>query len=110
VSVLMEKDRQDVQRKKCRAPVRLVDPRREVKLARPSLKAAASGAVLPPPAAPVVAPIPPSPPRVAKTAVAGSGGATTELSVDNYLVGGVTMFDAQMGLSPSSELSLFFVG
>jgi hypothetical protein len=40
VSAVMEKDHQDVQRKKRRAPIRLVDPRREAKLAQPSVKAA----------------------------------------------------------------------
>jgi hypothetical protein len=42
--------------------------------------------------------------------VTGSGGASTELSVDDYLVGGVTMFDAQTVLPPSGELSWFFAG
>jgi hypothetical protein len=32
VSVVMEKDRQDAQQNKCKAPIRLVDPRREAKL------------------------------------------------------------------------------
>jgi hypothetical protein len=106
----MEKDCQDAQRKKRRAPVRLVDPRREVKLARPNAKATTPGAVMPPPSAPAVAPRPPSPPRVAETTVTGSGGVAKELSVDDYLVGGVTMFDAQTGLPPSGELFWFFVG
>jgi hypothetical protein len=90
----MEKDRQDAQRKKHRAPVKLVDPRQEVKLARPSAKATAPGVVMPPLVAPAVAPRPPSPPCVAETVVTGSGGAATELSIDDYLVGGVTMFNA----------------
>ena len=51
VSAVMEKDRQDVQRKKRQAPVRLVDSRREVKLAWPSAKVAAPGAVMPSPVA-----------------------------------------------------------
>jgi hypothetical protein len=55
VSTVMEKDRQDAQRKKCRAPVRLVDPGQEVKLARPSAKAATPGPVMPPPAMPAAA-------------------------------------------------------
>jgi hypothetical protein len=32
------------------------------------------------------------------------------LFVDDYLVGGVTMFDAQTGLPLASELSWFFTG
>jgi hypothetical protein len=90
----MEKDRQDAQRKKHRAPVRLVDPHQEGKLACPSAKAAASGAVMPPLAAPATAPRTPSPPRDPETVVTGSGGVAQELSVDDYLVGGVTMFDS----------------
>jgi hypothetical protein len=38
VSTVMEKDRQDDQRKKWKAPLRLVDPRRDAKVARPSEK------------------------------------------------------------------------
>jgi hypothetical protein len=106
----MEKDRQDAQRKKHRAPIRLVDPRREANLARPSVKAAASGVVMPPPAAPAAAPRPPSPPCVTEIAVTGSGGAAPELLVDDYLVGDVTMFDAQTGLPLAGELSWFFTG
>jgi hypothetical protein len=34
----------------------------------------------------------------------GGAGAGQELSVDYYLVGGVTMFDAQTGLPPAGEL------
>jgi hypothetical protein len=94
VSVVMEKDRQDAQRKKRQYPVRLVDPRWEVKLARPSAKAAASGAGMPPPAAPAAGRRPPSPPCIAETTVAGAGGVSMELSMDDYLVGGVVMFDA----------------
>jgi hypothetical protein len=45
----------------------------------------------------------PSPPRIAETVVAGAEGVSTELSVDDYLVGGVAMFDAQTGLPPSGE-------
>jgi hypothetical protein len=52
VSAVMEKDRQDAQRKKRRAHVRLADPRHEVKMARPSAKPAAPDAGMPPPAAP----------------------------------------------------------
>jgi hypothetical protein len=49
VPAVMEKDRQDAQRKKHRAPVRLVDPRQEVKVARPSAKSIASGTGMPSP-------------------------------------------------------------
>jgi hypothetical protein len=51
VSVVMEKDHQDASRKR-RAYVRLADPRRGAKVARPCAKPAASGASMPPPAAP----------------------------------------------------------
>jgi hypothetical protein len=36
--------------------------------------------------------------------VSRTGGAGQELSMDDYLVGGVTMFDAQTGLLPVVEL------
>jgi hypothetical protein len=42
---------------------------------------------------------------VIETAVSGTEGAGQELSVDDYLVGGVTVFDAQTGLSPAGELT-----
>jgi hypothetical protein len=38
VSAVIEKDRQDIQRKKQKAPLQLVDPRRDAKVARPSAK------------------------------------------------------------------------
>jgi hypothetical protein len=46
----------------------------------------------------------PSPLCVTETAVSRTDGASQELSVDDYLVGGVTMFDAQTGLPPTGEL------
>jgi hypothetical protein len=61
--------------------------------------------MMPPPAVPFVATRLPSPSRVTETAVSGTSGASQELSVDDYLVGGVTMFDAQTGLPPVGELS-----
>jgi hypothetical protein len=82
-----------------------VDPRQEAKLARASTKAAAPSTVMPPPVAPVVATRMPSPSRVTETAVSGTSGAGQELSVDDYLVGGVTMFDAHTGLPSAGELS-----
>jgi hypothetical protein len=50
VSAVMEKDCQDAQRKKRKAPIRLVDPHREAKLACASMKAATPAAAMPPPA------------------------------------------------------------
>jgi hypothetical protein len=38
VSIVMEKDRQDVQRKKQKAPLWLMDPRRDAMVAQPSAK------------------------------------------------------------------------
>jgi hypothetical protein len=90
----MEKDCQDALRKKRRAHVRLADPRQEVKMARPSAKSAALGAGMPSPAS---GRRPPSPPRITEAEVAGAEGVSTELSMDDYLVGGVAMFNAQMG-------------
>ena len=69
------------------------------------MKGAAPSMVMPLPAAPVAAARLTLPPRVAETAVLETGGAGQELSVDDYLVGGVTMFDAQTRLPPTDELS-----
>jgi hypothetical protein len=101
VSAVMEKDRQDALRKR-RAYARLADPRREAKVARPIAKPAAPGASMPLPAAPTSERMPPLPLRAAETAVAGTK-VSMELSVDDYLVGGVAMFDAHTGLAPAGE-------
>jgi hypothetical protein len=99
VSTVMEKDHQDAPWKH-QAYARLVDPRREAKMAWPSVKPAA-------PSAPTHERRPPSPPRVADATVAVAE-VSTELSMDDYLVGGVAMFDAHTGLAPVGEtLSCF---
>jgi hypothetical protein len=75
------------------------------------MKPAAPGASMPPPAAPTHERRPPSPPRVAEDAMAGAE-VSMDLSVDDYLVGGVAMFDAHTRLAPTGEfltLSLFLV-
>jgi hypothetical protein len=59
VSVVMEKDCQYAQRKKRQAHVRLVDPRREVKMARLRAKPSTPDAGMPLPAAPSVERRPP---------------------------------------------------
>jgi hypothetical protein len=46
----------------------------------------------------------PSLPHVTETTVSMTGGMGQELLVDDYLVGGFTMFDAQTGLPPAGEL------
>jgi hypothetical protein len=107
----MEKDRQDVARKR-RAFARVGDPRREVKMARASVKPTAPGASMSPPGAPgATMPLPtaptherrpPSPPHAAEAAVAGAE-VSMDISVDDYLVGGVAMFDAHTGRGPASE-------
>jgi hypothetical protein len=107
VSAVMEKDRQDAPRKRW-AFARLADLRREAKMARPSAKPAAPGASMPPPIAPTHEQRLPSPPRAAEAAVAGAE-ASMDIFVDDYLVGGVAMFDAHTGLAPAGEfLTLFF--
>ena len=101
VSVVMEKDRQDAPWKR-RPYARLADPRRETKVVRPTVKPVAPGASMLPPIAPTSERRPPSPLRAAETAVAGAE-VSMELSVDDYLVGGVAMFDAHTGLAPAGE-------
>jgi hypothetical protein len=71
-----------------------VDPRCDSKVSRRSAKRAAPAAVMPRPAAPVAPERVSSPPRVVEAAVLETGGTDQDLSVDDYLVGGVTMFDA----------------
>jgi hypothetical protein len=107
VSAVMVKDRQDVQRKKRKVPLRLVDPCRDAKVVRPRAKGVAPSAMMPTSAVPAAAASLPSPPHITETAVSRTGGIGQELSVDEYLVGGVTMFDTQTGLPPAGELKNF---
>jgi hypothetical protein len=123
VSAVMEKDRQDASWNR-RAFTRVGDPSHEVKKARGVAKSAALGSCKPPPAAKSTArgpskpspgaksvapgsskPLPatpmqergpPSPPRTAE-AVAGGVEVSRDVCVDDYLVGGVMMFDARTG-------------
>jgi hypothetical protein len=71
-------------------------------MARPSAKPAAPGASMPPSVAPTTERRPPSPPRAAEAMVVGTV-VSMELFVDDYLVGGVAMFDAHTGLAPAGE-------
>jgi hypothetical protein len=71
-------------------------------MVQPSAKPAALGASMPPPVAPTSERRPPSSPRAAETAVAGAK-VSMELSVDDYLMGGIAMFDAHTGLAPAGE-------
>jgi hypothetical protein len=48
-----------------------------------------------------------SPPRAIEAAVSETGGTGQELSVDDYLVGGVAMFDAQRVLPPAGKWGVF---
>jgi hypothetical protein len=84
-------------RKKQKAPLRLVDPRRDTKVLCPSAKGDTLATVMHPLVAPMAPERVPSPPRAVEAAVSETRGIGQELSVDDYLVGGVTMFDAQTG-------------
>jgi hypothetical protein len=109
VSAVMEKDRQDASRKR-RAFARVEDPRRDVKMARGVAKSTAPGTSKPSPGAKSAAPgpskplhvvpvqerRPPSPPRAAETEV-GRVMASMDISVDDYLLGGVSIFDGHTG-------------
>ena len=115
----MEKDRQDASRKRLTF-ARVEDPRREVKMARGVAKSAAPGtskpllgaksAALGPskplPAVPVQERRPPSPPCAVETEV-GRVGDSMDISVDDYLLGGVSIFDAHTGRGLVGE---FFFG
>jgi hypothetical protein len=115
VSVVMEKDRQDAAQKR-RAFARVGDPRREVKMAWGVAKSATPDTSKPPlganstapdlskplPVVPAQERRPPSPPRTAETEVGGAE-VSMYISVDDYLVGGVAMFDAHTGRGPVGE-------
>ena len=101
VLAVMKNDRQDVPRKR-RPFARVGDPRREAKMARASAKPAAPGASMPPPAAPTHERRPPSPPRAAEAVVAGAE-VSMDIFMDDYLVGGVAIFDAHTGQDPAGE-------
>jgi hypothetical protein len=53
VSEVMDKDHQEAQQKKRKAPLQLVDLHRDAKMSRPSAKGPAPAAAMPPPMAPV---------------------------------------------------------
>ena len=120
VSVVMDKDRQDVRKR--RAFTRVGDPSREVKKAWGTLRSAAIGSSKPLPAAKPAVPGPSKPSSGAKAVAPGSseppsteptqergsssplriveavaGGAELSICVDDYSVGGVLMFDARTG-------------
>jgi hypothetical protein len=115
VSAVIEKDRQDAMQKR-QAFERVGDLRREVKMARGSVNSAALGsskpllgaksAALGPskslPAVPTQERRPPSPPRAAETEMGGAE-VSMDISVDYYLVSGITMFDAHTGRGPVGE-------
>jgi hypothetical protein len=115
VSTVMEKDRQDASQKR-RAFVRVGDPRCEVKMARGSAKSttpgssklplgaksAAPGPSKPLPAMPTQERRSPSLPRTAETGVGGTE-VSMDISVEDYLVSGVTIFDAHTRRGPVSE-------
>jgi hypothetical protein len=133
VSAVMEKDSQDASRKR-RAFMRVRNPRREVKMARGIAKSIAPGTGKPPVDVKSAAPGPSKPPLEAKSAALGPskplpvvptqerrppspsrsadtevGGAevSMDISMEDYLVGGVAIFDAHTGRGPVSE---FFYG
>jgi hypothetical protein len=106
----MEKDRQESVRTKQKVPLRLVDPRRDTKVSRPSAKGYTVAVVMPLPAAPTVAAR--RMPSLLKaselergrgTEIGGAGEASRELSMDDYLIEDVSMFNACTGLAASGE-------
>jgi hypothetical protein len=60
---------------------------------------------MPPTAAPTHERRPPSPPRAAEAVVAGAE-VSMDISVDDYLVGGVALLNAHMGRDPAGEFFL----
>jgi hypothetical protein len=86
-----------------------VDPHRDAKMSRPSVKEVAPAVVMAPPAVPVAPAKASSPPHVAEAAVLEMRGTGQELSVDGYLVGDITTFDAQAGLPPTGTWDVRYV-
>jgi hypothetical protein len=104
LTAVVEKDHQESTRKKRKAPLRLVDPWHDAKAPHPSAKGPTAAAAMPPPVVPVAAARRvPSPSRVDEVAEVKGVETGRELSVDDYLVEGVGMFDAQTGLPPDAE-------
>jgi hypothetical protein len=91
-----------------------VDPRRDVKAPGPSAKGSTAVAVMPLPTMPTAAARRmPSPTRADEaTGVKGAevGQASRELSVDEYLIEDVDMFNAHTGLSAGDECVYCRVG
>jgi hypothetical protein len=117
VSAVMEKDRQDARRKRW-AFARVGVPRREIKMvwasaniAAPSTSvppAGAPGASAPLPALPAQERRPTSPLRAAETALGGAE-VSLDISVKDYLMGGVAMFDAHTATLGEDPLVSVFV-
>jgi hypothetical protein len=115
LSTVMEKDRQDAPQKR-RAFARVGDPWREIKMTRASAKPAAPGASMPPPGAPgASAPLPAvptqerrptSPPRAVEMMMGGPK-VSLDISMEDYLMGEVAMFDAHTGRGPAGECFCF---
>jgi hypothetical protein len=111
VTTVMEKDRQDAPWKR-RAFARVGDLRREVKMAWAGAKPVAPGANMPPPGGPgpsVPLPAlptqerrPASPTHAAKAAVGGAE-VSLDISVEDYTMGGVTIFDTHTRRGPVGE-------
>jgi hypothetical protein len=117
VSTVMEKDRQDAPQKR-RAFTRVRDPQHEIKMVWASAKPAAPDASMPPPGAPGASELlpalpkqerrPMSPPRAAEATVGGAE-VSLDISVEDYLMGGVAMFDTHTGRGPAGECFCFFL-
>jgi hypothetical protein len=115
VMIVMEKDRQDTPRKH-RALARVGDPLHKVKMARASVKPAALGAIMPPPGMlGPIAPLPalptqerrPASPTHAAEAAVGGTEVSLDISVEDYTMGGVAIFDAHIGRGPADEFLCF---
>lgn len=105
----MDKDCQESTWKKRKVPLRLVDMRREAKVVRPGAKdSIVAAAEAMPPLAAAARKVPS---RVKASVVEGEKGAeiggadeaSRELAVDDYLIEGVSMFDAHNRLAAGGE-------
>jgi hypothetical protein len=63
---------------------------------------------MPPPAVPVAPTKASSPQHAVETTVSETRGTAQELSIDDYLVGGITMFGAQTGLPPAGKCGVCY--
>jgi hypothetical protein len=116
VTAVMDKGHQESSWKKRKAPLWLVDPCRETEVLRAGTKAVTTTAAMPPPATLIItAGGMPSPGKASQGGAARGAEMEAvvvmarELSIDNCLLEGVSMFDAHTGVAVGGEYIYLFI-